>query len=166
MPINLKTPDFNIDWTLVADKITSRTKMIIINTPQKPTGSILTNSDLDNLDNLTRYTDILVLSDEVYQHLIYDDQRPESVLHYYNLFTRSIVTMSFGKTFHATGWRTGYIIAPEMITAEIRKVHQFNTFSINQPLQHALAEYLKDPKYYLSLPALFQSKRDLFQDAI
>ncbi len=166
IPIRLKAPDFKIDWNFVADKISSRTKMIIINTPHNPTGSILTKSDLEHLDQLTRDTDILVLSDEVYQHLIYDDQSHESVLRYDNLFNRSIVTMSFGKTFHATGWRIGYVIAPKAITAEIRKVHQYNTFSINRPLQHAIADYLKDPQHYVSLPAFFQNKRDLFQNAL
>ncbi len=166
IPISLEAPEFSIDWSMVSDKITSRTKMIIINTPHNPTGSILTRNDLENLDQLTRNTEILVLSDEVYQHLIYDQQRHESVLRFDSLFDRSIVTMSFGKTFHATGWRIGYVIAPEAITAEIRKVHQFNTFSINRPLQHALADYLAEPNHYLTLPDFFQAKRDLFQRAI
>lgn len=166
IPISLKAPDFKIDWNLVADKISSRTKMIIINTPHNPTGAILTKPDLENLDQLIRDTNILVLSDEVYQHLIYDEQRHESVLRYDQLYNRSIVTMSFGKTFHATGWRIGYVIAPKIITTELRKVHQFNTFSINRPLQHALADYLEDPQHYLSLPVFFQNKRDLFQNAI
>jgi len=150
----------------VSAKISSKTKMIIINTPHNPTGSVLTKSDLQTLERLTSGTDILVLSDEVYQHLIYDGLEHQSILLYPDLYQRSIISMSFGKTFHATGWRIGYVIAPPLLSGEIRKVHQFNTFSINRPLQHALADYLSKPERYLSLNGFFQQKRDLFAKAI
>ncbi len=166
VPLRLSAPDYKIDWTLVADQINPRTKMIIINNPHNPTGAVLSQADLTHLDEITRNTDIIILSDEVYQHLIYDGHRHESVFRYPTLAERSIVTMSFGKTFHATGWRIGYAIAPKLLTAELRKVHQFNTFSINTPLQYALAEYLREPKHYLKLAQFFQAKRDLFQESI
>ena len=166
VPVRMKAPDYKINWAEVAQKITPRTKMIMINTPHNPTGSILSKEDLLALQRLTKDTNILILSDEVYQHLVYDGARHESILLYNDLYQRSIVTMSFGKTFHATGWRIGYVIAPPKLSVEIRKVHQFNTFSINRPLQHALADYLLEPEHYLGLPAFFQQKRDLFKDAI
>lgn len=166
VPISLTAPDYAIDWDQVSEKISSQTKMIIINSPHNPTGRLLTPSDLQRLAAITRDTDILILSDEVYQHLIYDDQIHESVLRHDELYRRSIVTMSFGKTFHATGWRIGYAIAPTALTRELRKVHQFNTFSINTPLQYALADYLDDSKNYLGLATFFQAKRDLFKRAI
>jgi len=165
-PIRLKSPSYKVDWTEVADMITDRTKMIIINSPNNPTGSILTEEDLLELHRLTSDTEILILSDEVYQHLIFDNEKHQSVLLYPELYERSIVAMSFGKTFHATGWRIGYVIAPPSITKEVRKVHQFNTFSINRPIQHALADYLSEQSRYLSLNEFFQTKRDLFAKAI
>ena len=165
-PIRLKSPSYKIDWQKVRRTVNDRTRMIILNTPHNPTGSIWGRDDIEELSAITKDTDILVLSDEVYQHLIYDHAQHESVLRYNDLYHRSIVTMSFGKTFHATGWRIGYVIAPPAITSEIRKVHQFNTFSINRPLQHALADYLNIPDRYLSLNNFFQRKRDLFIDAI
>ncbi len=164
--IRLKSPDYKIDWDEVSDKITDRTRMIMINTPHNPTGSILDKNDMAALKAITKDTDIIILSDEVYQHLIYDGCVHESVLRYPELANRSVVAMSFGKTFHATGWRIGYAIAPKLITSEIRKVHQYNTFSINRPLQHALADYLKNAENYLSLPSFFQEKRDLFINAL
>lgn len=165
-PIHLVAPEYRMDWNQVKDTVTERTRMIIINTPHNPTGTILDHSDLVALRSIVSGTNILVLADEVYQHLIYDGERHESVLRYPDLYRRSIVSMSFGKTFHATGWRIGYAIAPPEITAELRKVHQFNTFSINRPLQHALADYLSEPRRYLELPDFFQRKRDLFQSAM
>ena len=166
VPVRLKSPDYRIDWNEVRDQVTAQTRMVMINTPHNPTGTVLAKADLEALQEITRDTDILVLADEVYQHLIYDGHHHESVLRYPELYQRSIVTMSFGKTFHATGWRIGYAIAPPAITAEIRKVHQFNTFSINRPLQHALADYLAEPDHYLSLPGFYQRKRDLFLAAM
>ena len=166
VPIRLKSPHYKIDWDEVKSQITERTRMIMINTPHNPTGSVLFPEDLNALNEITRESDILVLSDEVYQHLIYDQIRHESVLFYPELRQRSIIAMSFGKTFHATGWRVGYAIAPASIMTEIRKVHQFNTFSINRPLQHAIAEYLDTPDNYLNLPSFFQDKRDFFKKAL
>ncbi|MEM7573792.1 MAG: methionine aminotransferase [Bacteroidota bacterium] len=164
--VRLQSPDYGIDWQQVQDLINPRTRMIVINTPHNPTGSVLSRADLKNLAAITQNTEVLVLSDEVYQHLIYDGVPHESVFRYPDLYRRSIVTMSFGKTFHATGWRVGYVIAPAEITAEIRKVHQFNTYSIIRPLQHALADYLQEPEHYLALPDFFQRKRDLFRAAM
>lgn len=166
VPVRLRSPDYRIDWNFVRSVITPRTRMIMINSPHNPTGTVLDASDLEALQEITRNTEILVLSDEVYQHLIYDGRQHESVLCYPELYRRSVVTMSFGKTFHATGWRIGYAIAPPDITAELRKVHQFNTFSINRPLQHALADYLTEPDRYRSLPNFYQRKRDLFLAAM
>ncbi len=166
IPIRLSTPNYKIDWDEVADQISPKTKMIIINNPHNPTGTVLSRTDLSHLIEITKNTDIIILSDEVYQHLTYDGHRHESVLRYPKLAERSIITMSFGKTFHATGWRIGYAVAPKLLTAELRKVHQFNTFSINTPLQYALAEYLREPKHYLQLAQFFQAKRDLFQESI
>jgi len=166
IPIRLSTPNYKIDWDEVADQISPKTKMIIINNPHNPTGTVLSRTDLSHLIEITKNTDIIILSDEVYQHLTYDGHRHESVLRYPKLAERSIITMSFGKTFHATGWRIGYAVAPKLLTAELRKVHQFNTFSINTPLQYALAEYLREPKHYLKLAQFFQAKRDLFQESI
>ncbi|MFT5997709.1 MAG: methionine aminotransferase [Neolewinella sp.] len=166
VPLRLKRPDYQIDWDQVKATISPKTRMIMINTPHNPSGTLLRPEDLATLQEIVADTNILILSDEVYQHLIYDGRRHESVLRYPDLYRRSIITMSFGKTFHATGWRIGYAIAPPEITAEIRKVHQFNTFSINRPLQHALADYLATPEHYLSLPTFFQHKRDLFLDTM
>ena len=165
-PIRLKSPDYKIDWQEVSEMMNDRTRMIIINTPNNPTGTILTKDDILTLQQITADSDILILSDEVYQHLVYDGEQHQSVLLYPELYKRSVIAMSFGKTFHATGWRIGYVIAPPSITREIRKVHQFNTFSINRPVQHALADYLKQPSRYLSLPSFFEAKRDLFAKAI
>lgn len=166
VPLRLRSLDYRVDWDEVRDKISPRTRMIIINTPHNPTGTVFDNTDLEALQSITDDSDILILSDEVYQHLIFDGRQHESVLRYPELYHRSIVTMSFGKTFHATGWRIGYCIAPPEITAEIRKVHQFNTFSINRPLQHALADYLAEPEHYLVLPDFYQRKRDVFLKAM
>ena len=166
VPLRLRSPDYRIDWNEVRDRITPRTRMIIVNSPHNPTGTVLEAADLEALREVTQGTDILVLSDEVYQHLVYDGRRHESVLRYPELYARSVVTMSFGKTFHATGWRVGYAIAPPNITAELRKVHQFNTFSITRPLQHALADYLAEPGHYIRLADFYQRKRDLFRQAL
>ena len=166
VPVRPRSPDYRIDWDRVRDLVGPKTRMIMINSPHNPTGTVLDAADLEALQSITRDTDILVLSDEVYQHLIFDGRRHESVLRYPELYARSVVTMSFGKTFHATGWRIGYAIAPPQITTEIRKVHQFNTFSINRPLQHALADYLAEPTHYQNLPDFYQRKRDLFRAAM
>lgn len=160
--INLRYPDFSIDWEEVKSRITSRTRMIMVNTPQNPSGAVLTADDLKQLEQLAAEHDLIVLSDEVYERIIFDNIRHESVLHYPNLSKRSIAVFSFGKTFHATGWKVGYAIAPEALTREIRKTHQFITFSVNTPVQLALAEYMQTPAHYENLGSFYQQKRDYF----
>lgn len=162
----LSAPDFKIDWQEFKKLITPKTKMIIINTPQNPIGKTFKKSDLEALETITNGTDILILSDEVYEHLTFDGLEHESVLKYPNLRKKSLATYSFGKTFHVTGWRVGYIVAPPELTKEFRKVHQFNTFSIHTPTQHAIAEFLDFDEEYLNLPQFFQKKRDFFLNAM
>lgn len=164
--INLKYPDFSINWDEVKSKITSRTRMIMINTPHNPSGAVLAEQDLKTLQTLAVEHDLIVLSDEVYERIIYDEIRHQSVLHYPALADRSIAVFSFGKTFHATGWKVGYTIAPAKLTTEIRKTHQFVTFSVNTPIQLALAEYMTDPDHYLNLGSFYQKKRDYFLNGI
>ena len=160
--INLKLPNFSIPWEEVKSKITSRTRAIIINTPHNPTGAVLAATDLQELESLALQHDLLVISDEVYERIIFENQSHESVLKYPALRNRCIAIFSFGKTFHATGWKVGYAVAPPLITTEIRKTHQFITFSVNTPVQLALAEYMKKPGHYLSLGKFYQQKRDFF----
>lgn len=160
--LNLLPPDFAIDWNEVKKKITPRTRMIMVNTPHNPAGSILSTSDLKTLEKLAVENDLMVLSDEVYERIIFENESHESVLKYPRLSERSIAVFSFGKTFHATGWKVGYAVAPESLTREIRKAHQFITFSVNTPVQLALAEYLTDPENYLHLGKFYQQKRDFF----
>lgn len=160
--INLQPPDFAIDWDVVRKKITSRTKMIMINTPHNPSGAVLTEGDLEILEEIALEHDVLVLSDEVYERIIFDEKVHQSVLRFPGLASRSIAIFSFGKTFHATGWKVGYAVASPALTREIRKAHQFITFSVNTPVQLALADYMKDPSQYLSLSEFYQQKRDYF----
>ncbi len=162
----MEAPDYNINWPEVARMVTHRTRMIIINSPHNPTGSILREKDLLALQHLTKKTDIVVLSDEVYEHLIYDGEPHESVCKYPGLVERSFVIGSFGKTFHATGWKMGYVLAPENLMKEFRKSHQFIVFTCNTPVQHAIADYLGDEKNYLDLHSFYQKKRDYFVDGI
>lgn len=162
VPYELSAPNYKIDWRALAAKVTSRTRMIIINSPHNPTGTCLDAEDLAQLEQLISGTNILILSDEVYEHLIYDGRRHESVLRYPALYERSLAVYSFGKTFHNTGWKIGYCVAPPALTAEFRKVHQFNVFTVNTPIQYALADYMADEQTYLSLPAFYQQKRDFF----
>ena len=162
--INLHAPDFSIPWNEVAQKITAKTKLI--NSPQNPSGAVLTKSDLDQLYELIKGKEIYVLSDEVYEHIIFDGHEHCSVLGHEELRKKSIAVYSFGKTFHATGWKMGYAIAPKIITAELRKVHQFMVFSVNTPAQYAVADYLSEPENYLNLPSFYQEKRDLFLSAV
>lgn len=164
--IKLKPPHFGIDWEDVKSKITSKTRMIMINTPHNPTGAILSESDLKTLEKIAIDHDLIVLSDEVYERIIFDNQEHQSVLKFPKLASQSIVVFSFGKTFHATGWKVGYAVAPENLTKEIRKTHQFITFSVNTPVQLALAEYLTNPNNYLELGNFYQRKRDLFLNQI
>jgi methionine aminotransferase len=162
----LKLPDYHIDWQEVGRMISNRTKMIILNSPHNPTGAVLSNKDLDELYNLTKNTDIILLSDEVYEHLIFDQKKHFSLSSYKGLAERSIVVASFGKTFHATGWKTGYALAPKNLMAEFRKSHQFIVFAVNTPIQYALAEYIKDENNYKHLNAFYQKKRDYFLELI
>lgn len=159
---SLQVPSYTINWPEVESLINSRTKLIMINTPHNPTGSVLSAHDLKELDRITRNTNIVVMSDEVYEHLIFDGHRHESVCYYPELATRSFVIGSFGKTFHTTGWKTGFILAPAVLMAEVRKVHQFVVFASNTPIQYAVAEFLKNKDNYTQLPAFYQQKRDLF----
>ncbi len=162
----LTYPEYRIDWNHLESLITPRTRMIIINTPHNPTGSILYREDLEMLDSLTRNTDILILSDEVYEHLIFDDLQHESVCRFPELVNRSFVIGSFGKTYHATGWKMGYVLAPENLMKEFRKVHQFVVFTCNTPIQYAIADFLKDENTYLGLGQFYQDKRDYFLEKI
>lgn len=159
---SLLVPSYGVNWPEVKSLINSRTKMIMINTPHNPTGSVLSAADLKELDHITRNSNIVVMSDEVYEHLIFDGIRHESVCYYSELAERSFVIGSFGKTFHTTGWKTGFIMAPAVLMAEVRKVHQFVVFASNTPIQYAVADYLKNKENYLQLPAFYQQKRDLF----
>ena len=156
----LSAPDYKIDWRHLRKIITFKTRMIIINTPLNPIGRIFSEDDMRELEKITDGTDILILSDEVYEHLVYDGLEHHSVLKYPKLYERSLATFSFGKTFHNTGWKMGYCIAPEHLMKEFRKVHQFNVFSVNHPIQLAIADFLDDPNEYLSLNNFFQQKRD------
>ncbi|MCB9037806.1 MAG: methionine aminotransferase [Lewinellaceae bacterium] len=162
----LSAPDYRVDWIALGRLVTAHTRMIIINTPHNPTGTVLKAEDLKALENLTAGTDILVLSDEVYEHLIYDGQQHQSVLRFPGLWERCLATYSFGKTFHNTGWKVGYCLAPAHLMAEFRKVHQFNVFCVNTPVQYALADYLADPQTYLALNDFYQQKRDFFLDTM
>ncbi len=160
--INLNPPTFAIDWDLVKSKINPRTKMIMINTPHNPSGAVLVERDLKTLEEIALKHGIIVLSDEVYERLIFDGFEHQSVLKFPGLASQSIAVFSFGKTFHATGWKVGYTVAPEFLTKEIRKAHQFVTFSVNTPVQMALSKYMTDPKHYTGLGKFYQQKRDFF----
>ena len=162
--IPLLAPSFAIDWQRLRDAISSRTRMILINSPHNPSGAVLSASDLDQLSTIVRNTNIVVLSDEVYEHIVYDGVQYESVLRHPELAERSVVISSFGKTFHCTGWKVGYAVAPALLSAEFRKVHQYLTFCTFHPAQVAIAEFLaKHPEHYRELPAFYQAKRDRFR---
>ena len=160
--IQLRYPDYSIDWPALQAAITPRTRLLIINTPNNPTASLLSADDLRQLEAMLRETDIVVISDEVYEHIVFDGHRHESVTRFSGLAERSFVVSSLGKTYHVTGWKTGYVAAPRELMAEFRKVHQFNAFVANGPLQYAFAEYMKHTAAYLELAAFYQQKRDFF----
>ncbi len=166
VPISLKAEDYSIDWQAVKKRVNHRTKLIIINSPHNPTGSILQATDIDELTRLVRDTNILLIGDEVYEHIIFDNQTHQSLLLYEELATRSFVISSFGKTFHVTGWKIGYCIAPPTLTTEFRKVHQYLTFSSATPLQYAIAAYLQNPEHYVNLSAFYEKKRNQFVELI
>jgi methionine aminotransferase len=160
IPLNPVT--YSIDWLQVKAAISNRTKLIMINSPHNPTASVISLQDLQALKDMVSQTEILILSDEVYEHIIFDGLQHNSILKDADLRERSFVVSSFGKTFHATGWKTGYCVAPAWLTKELRKVHQFLTFANFTPVQYALAEYLKAPEHYQNLPTFYQKKRELF----
>ena len=165
--IPLQPPAFRIDWQRVKEALNPRTRLIVINTPHNPTGSMLDAADLDALEELLSHSDTLLLSDEVYEHLVYDGRLHLSVLSRPALAERAFAVFSFGKTFHATGWKTGYCVAPPVLTTEFRRVHQFVTFVAVTPIQHALADFMRDhPEHIAGLGAFYQAKRDFFCDAI
>jgi methionine aminotransferase len=164
--LELEPPDYCIRWDMVRRLINNRTKMIILNSPHNPTATILHKKDIEELSAIVKNQDILILSDEVYEHLIYDNQTHHSMCRYPELQQRSFVIASFGKPFHATGWKVGYCMAPAALMNEFRKVHQFLVFSVNAPMQVAIAEYLKNEQTYLGLREFFQQKRDYFREGL
>ncbi|MDB5135363.1 MAG: 2-keto-4-methylthiobutyrate aminotransferase apoenzyme [Mucilaginibacter sp.] len=164
--LELEPPDYRIRWDMVKRLINNRTKMIILNSPHNPTATILHRQDIDELSAIVKNQDILILSDEVYEHLIYDGETHQSMARYPELQKRSFIIASFGKPFHATGWKVGYCMAPAALMQEFRKIHQFLVFSVNAPMQFAIAEYLKNEDTYLSLPSFFQQKRDYFRKGL
>jgi len=163
---DLESPDYKVNWEDVKRLINQRTKMIIINTPHNPSGTTLKSTDLKELEKITKGTDIMLVSDEVYEHIIFDNIEHQSVLRYPKLAERSFVIGSFGKTYHTSGWKLGYCIAPKNMMAEFRKVHQFNVFSVNSVSQVAYAGILNRKELYLELNAFYQQKRDFFRQAI
>ena len=158
----LQGPDYHIDWSVFARLINPHTKLIIINSPHNPTSTVLKVSDMKKLEQLTEGTDIIILSDEVYEHIIFDGVRHESVAHYPKLAKRSFIIGSFGKTFHVTGWKTGFCMAPAKLMAEFRKIHQNVVFAGNRPMQTAIASFMQHEENYLHLSDLYQEKRDYF----
>ena len=164
--VPLRSPDFSVDWELVASKITSITRAIVVNSPHNPSGYVWSHEDVACLAVLVEQHGLYVISDEVYEHILFDDRRHISLGSNPLLRERTFVCGSFGKTFHVTGWKIGYCIAPEALSVEFRKIHQYLTFSTVTPIQYALAEYLDHPNHYLDLPAFYQKKRDLFLDGL
>jgi methionine transaminase len=160
--IPLKAPDFSIPWDMVKKFINHRTRLIILNNPHNPTGATLSEDDVKQLQHILQGTEIMVLSDEVYEHLVFDGKQHESISRYPALAERSFVVFSFGKTYNATGWKVGYCVAPEILMKEFRKVHQYQTFSVNTPIQLALADYMEDDSIYLQLAAFYEAKRNFF----
>ena len=166
IPIQLSAPDYKVNWKEVASKISPKTKMILINSPHNPSGTIWHKEDMLELQKITKGTNIIVLSDEVYEHILFDGEQHQSACLFTDLKERSFITASFGKTFHNTGWKIGYCCAPDYLMSEFRKVHQFNVFSVHHPSQKGIADYMQDPETYLGLNSFFQQKRDLFLDLI
>lgn len=165
--VPLRPEDFSVDWGRVKAALSHRTRMLLFNSPHNPTGAVLSAEDLGTLAELTRDSDLFLLSDEVYEHITFDGHEHQSFLRHPELAARSFVVSSFGKTYHCTGWKVGYCVAPPALTAEFRKVHQYLTFCTFQPAQWAFAEVMeKEPAHHLSLPAFYQAKRDCFRDAL
>ncbi|WJJ97356.1 methionine aminotransferase [Algibacter luteus] len=166
IPIQLEAPHFKVDWSVVKKKVNNRTKMIVINTPHNPTGTIFSKEDMLALEKITKNTNIIVLSDEVYEHMVYDGETHQSACKFPDLKSRSFVVASFCKTFHNTGWRIGYCCAPKDLMDLFLQVHQFSVFCIHHPTQKGIADYMQEPKHYLELPEFYQRKRDLFLSLI
>ena len=166
VPCRLTFPDYRPDWDEVRARITPKTRMIIINSPHNPSGAVWTAEDMRALEALVRGTNIVIVSDEVYEHIVFDGQRHESVVRYPGLAERSFVVSSFGKTYHVTGWKIAYCLAPRELMAEFRKAHQFVVFCVNQPMQLALAEFMQEKERYLGLAAFYQEKRDFFRQQL
>ena len=163
IPLLIDNADFTIDWNCLEDSLNDRTRLIILNFPHNPTGAVLSKDDLEQLATLTRNTETLLLADEVYEHIVFDGESHHSLLQHDELWERSLVISSFGKTLHATGWKIGYCIAPERLSTEFRKVHQFATFAISTPVQHGIADFLSnDLSFCDSLATFYQQKRDFF----
>lgn len=160
--VQLLPPSYQVDWDEVESKITSRTKLIMINTPHNPCGTVLKAEDLKRLEEIVIRYGIYLVSDEVYEHIIFDNLQHESVLRYPELFKRSFVVFSFGKSLHVTGWKIGYVLAPEELTREFRKIHQFNVFSVNRPLQVGIAAYIRHHADFIAISSFYEAKRDLF----
>ena len=163
--VQLKFPDYKVDWEHVKRVINRKTRMIVINTPNNPTGSLWSKEDMNTLSTLIDGTEIILICDEVYEHIVFDGKFHESVMAHPKLAARSFVVFSFGKTFHATGWKLGYVLAPGNLMAEFRKIHQYEVFSCNAPIQYALAEYMQDP-FVFNIASMYQQKRDFFLDVI
>lgn len=163
VPMHLGDDGYSIRWDAVAAAITPKTRLLILNSPHNPTGTVLDANDIAQLTALLRGTQVMLLSDEVYEHMVFDDRRHESICRYPELAQRAFVISSFGKTYHVTGWKVGYVAAPPMLTAEFRRVHQFNVFTVNAPMQHGIARYMQDPVPYLDLAPFYAHKRDLFR---
>ena len=166
VPISLTFPEYKINWQTVKEKITAKTKAIIINSPHNPSGNVLEENDIEELRKIVKDTGIFIISDEVYEHLIFDNKKHLSMLAYPDLYERSFVCFSFGKVYHCTGWKMGYCIAPQALMKEFRKVHQFNCFTCNSPMQYALAEFLQNKSAYLQLGSFLQKKRDFFKSGM
>ena len=164
--LELEPPNYRIPWDMVKRLVNNRTKMIILNSPHNPTASVLHQEDIDQLISIVKDSDILILSDEVYEHLVYDGQPHLSMARYPELQKRSFIAASFGKLFHSTGWKIGYCLAPALLMAEFRKVHQFLVFSVNTPMQHGIAHFLKNENTYMELSSFFTQKRDHFRQGL
>lgn len=162
VPVQLYAPDYDVNWEVVKESLSSKTKMIIINNPHNPSGKLFSEEDMERLSEIANDNDLLVLSDEVYEHIVFDKKEHQSAARFPELASRTFITASFGKTFHNTGWKMGYCLAPEILMNEFQKVHQFNVFCVNHPIQKALATYLKTPENYTHLSDFYQQKRDLF----
>lgn len=166
VPMTLDEDGYAVSWDAVAAAVTPRTRMIVVNSPHNPTGSVFSAADMAALADIVEGTRILVLSDEVYEHMVFDEQRHESVCRHPRLAERAFVVSSFGKTYHVTGWKIGYVAAPAMLSDEFRRVHQFNVFAVNAPMQYGLATYLLDPTPYLDVAPFYEHKRNLFREGL